>query len=594
MQGPSKRFSIDALLFNSYTLLFGALLSLLWILKYSSYGFEFTDEGYYLAWLKNPHLYDWSVSQFGYIYQPLYALVKGGVAGLRQCNILLLYSLSFLLVYLFLQVNFPEVKTRALRAAISAAISVSIFSLFNFRVSMTPSYNSLNLQALLLFMIGLIWTMKEASKLKSLAWVLIGFAGVLCFMAKPSSALLLALVLLVYVILSKKSDWKGLGLSIFSAMAFFTMIAFWIDGGLFNFIQRLKVGLDFAKIMGGGYGMLDILRIDKFKLNKTESVITFGLILITFISLTRKHWARFFIFLYSIIIFAYVSDLMTLVLPHSMFHRLIIFGVFIGFILTGFYLTKNKIRVWPRQLLILTVILLLMPHIYAFGTNGNYWDAGAAAMIFWILGVLTLVKEMFKEQSASEYLTFFSFSTLCVVLLTLQPSIAEPYRMPPNVRGYQETYAVGHSQLKMTKEWMRYLYDAQTALNEADFKSGDPILDLTGQSPGLIYAVNAENIAQAWVIGGYSGSEKQTRAALARVPCEKLAKSWILAEENGPRKLNFDILSVYGANFTSDFQRVGQWIRPIGVGGDQEQHLQALYRPIQQEQIKKSCEDLRK
>lgn len=594
MQGPSKRFSIDALLFNSYVLLFGALLSLLWILKYSSYGFEFTDEGYYLAWLKNPYLYDWSVSQFGYIYQPIYALVNGDITGLRQCNILLLYSLSFVLVYLFLQVNFSEVKTKTLRAAISAAISVSIFSLFSFRISMTPNYNSLNLQALLLFMIGLIWTMKEAAKFKNLAWMLMGFAGVLCFMAKPSSALLLALVLLAYVILSEKRNWRGLGLSVFSAIVFFVLITFWIDGGLFNFIQRLKVGLDFAKIMGGGYGMFDILRIDKFKLNKIESAITFGLIFITFMSLTRKHWARFFIALYTLVVFAYAFDLVTLVLPHSMFHRLIIFGVFLGFLLSGFYLTKNKPRVWPRQALLLAVILLVMPHLYAFGTNGNYWDAGAAAMIFWILGVLTLVKEMFKDQSASRYLTFFSYSILCVVLVTLQPSIAEPYRLPPNVRSYQETYLVGHSQLKMTKEWAKYLADANAALNDASFISGDPILDLTGQSPGLIYAVNAENIAQAWVIGGYQGSEKQTGAALARVPCEKLAKTWILIEENGPRKLNTNILSVYGANFTSDFQFVSQWVRPIGAGGDQEQHLQALYRPIQQEQMKKSCENLRK
>jgi hypothetical protein len=59
---------------------------LYWIFKFSAYGIDFTDEGFYLNWISNPFLYKVSLSQFGYIYHPLYNLVDGNIAWLRRVN----------------------------------------------------------------------------------------------------------------------------------------------------------------------------------------------------------------------------------------------------------------------------------------------------------------------------------------------------------------------------------------------------------------------------------------------------------------------------------------------------------------------------
>lgn len=67
--------------------------TLFWLLKYSHYGVDFTDESLYLIWLANPSLYEASVSQFGFLYHPL---LDGNVAALRQANILNTFGLASL------------------------------------------------------------------------------------------------------------------------------------------------------------------------------------------------------------------------------------------------------------------------------------------------------------------------------------------------------------------------------------------------------------------------------------------------------------------------------------------------------------------
>lgn len=88
-----------ALKFQSILCLLSTFLILYWVLKFSAYGIDFTDEGYYLNWISNPSLYKISVSQFGFIYHPLYNLVDGNIVWLRRLNAIIIFTLSFTLTY---------------------------------------------------------------------------------------------------------------------------------------------------------------------------------------------------------------------------------------------------------------------------------------------------------------------------------------------------------------------------------------------------------------------------------------------------------------------------------------------------------------
>ena len=97
MKDKKKNWSL--ILISSFCLLSTTLI-LYWVFKFSAYGIDFTDEGYYLNWISNPFLYKVSLSQFGYIYHPLYNLVDGNIIWLRRLNFLITFALACTLVYL--------------------------------------------------------------------------------------------------------------------------------------------------------------------------------------------------------------------------------------------------------------------------------------------------------------------------------------------------------------------------------------------------------------------------------------------------------------------------------------------------------------
>jgi len=53
------------------------LLVLAWILKFCAYGFDFSNEGFYLVWLSDPFAYDYaySITHFGFVYHPIFLLI---------------------------------------------------------------------------------------------------------------------------------------------------------------------------------------------------------------------------------------------------------------------------------------------------------------------------------------------------------------------------------------------------------------------------------------------------------------------------------------------------------------------------------------
>lgn len=68
-----------------------------------------------------------------------------------------------------------------------------------------------------------------------------------------------------------------------------------------------------------------------------------------------------------------------------------------------------------------------------------------------------------------------------------------------------------------------YLHSAKEIARQAGFTQGSPMIDLTGRSPGLIYALMADSVGLAWVIGGYPGSNQLVIDGLRQVPCGQLA-----------------------------------------------------------------------
>ncbi len=582
----------------------GTLLVLGWLLKYSTYGIEFTDESFYLVWISNPFIYDVSLTQFGFIYHPLYRLLDGDIAALRQANILMTFGLAWGLAYVLLSSLAPESREKRIvlhTAAAGLAGSVLIF--FDIWLP-TPSYNSLALQALLITSIGLLLAEKNLTRKSAFGGIVIGVGGWLAFMAKPSTALALAIAVFIYLLLSRKVSIRLLLLVAVSAVVPLLASALLIDGSLSQFVERVELGIEFGRYLGGGHTLIQILHIDDFLLSE-RAKLAIGIVFAASFLATLGAWSEkkigmFLCLTISFAFFALVALLTTTqvssVADLGNFQGLLIFGVVFAGILIGLAVGRFKTlggvtgSHWAIALL-----FLVMPHIYAFGTNKNYWTGGASAGIFWLLVGIILLGPMARERASWLFALPLVLAAQAVTATLLQTALEQPYRQPQPLRLHASPLEIGPqgSTLILSQGYARYIDSATKKARAAGFEPSTPVIDLSGQSPGILYAIGAQNIGQAWTIGGYPGSLELAKAALSRTSCEKIAAAWLLLEPNGPRSISIELLSSLGITFPEGYEQVGTWQTAEGAGNFAASRMQVLYKPLASNETLNTCQALR-
>lgn len=583
----------------------GSVLVLGWLLNYSAYGIDFTDESFYLVWISNPFIYSGSATQFGFIYHPLFSLLGGDIAALRQANILITYGLAWSLVYFFLTSLGPGFKEdRYTLLATSAGLAISVFTLFD-SLLITPSYNSLTLQALLVCAIGLILSEKVVHRKSIIGWILIGVGGWLAFMAKPTTAIALAFSAFIYLLLSRKLSIRMLALSVATVTALLLISALLIDGSILRFIERFQFGLELSEQLGGGYTMELLLRIDRFLLNeriKIAFIWVFSALLIAFLSICteNKKWS-IISHLISFTFFLFTASLTLGKIPGSAgfgeYQGLLVFALVFAVASAGLLLTRFKALVsislsqWA-----IAILFGATPHIYAFGTNLNYWQAGGAAAIFWLLAGLVLIGPLIRERTSWLPLLPLAFATQAVTATLLQTGFEQPYRQPQPLRLNTSPLEIGSqkSTLILSQDYADYIASAISTAREAAFEPDTPMIDLSGRSPGILYSLGAQSIGQGWTIGGYPGSLKLAETALAHTACEKISTAWVLFEEDGPRSIPTELMLNLGAVFPDNYMLVGFWNTAESAGGDVSSRRQELYKPVMPSETLKACMSLRK
>lgn len=582
----------------------GTILILTWVLKFSNYGIDYTDESFYLVWIANPYLYNWSTTQFGFVYHFLYIFLNGDITGLRQVNILITFGLSWSLSYFALSslTNEPHKNKFTLHIT---ALGLATASLIAFDSWLpTPSYNSLAFQALLISSIGLMLSEKGQSVKSTVGWTLTGIGGWLAFMAKPSTALALGIGVLFYLILSRKFSIRMFFVALSTALLLLITSALLIDGSLINFTNRLKTGIEFGKFLGGGHTLEHILRVDTFAVGLREIFAVTFLSIASFISIylacSKTHLLRTLSILSSSL-FLCITASFTLGLTSKtagfgQFQELVIWGIIFPIIAVGVIFSPKKMHTgisaerWSTALL-----FLVMPYIYAFGTNGNYWQAGGNVVIFWLLSGLMLLSPFARARNDFLFLVPLILAVQSLTATLLQKGLEFPYRQTQALRLNDTATEVGlpGSTLFLSNGYAKYFEDAKSAALRAGFITNTPVIDMTGQSPGILYALRAENIGQAWTIGGYSGSSELAKAALNRTSCEKIASAWVLFESDGPRSIPLGVLPSLGADFPKNYTQMGSWQTAEGAGGYPAARVQTLYAPTTEKETLDACHALR-
>ncbi|WP_051398994.1 hypothetical protein [Legionella oakridgensis] len=569
-----------------------------WLFHYSHYGLDFTDESFYLIWITNPYQYKASVSQFGFIYHPLHQLLHGNVALLREANIAILFTLSFLLTNLLIKyfyaaspINTPQ------RWIISSGTATASFAFFQSWIA-TPSYNSLTLQALLMSSIALILIDKQTASATTdkplnriWSWIFLGTSGWLSVMAKPTTAVALAICSILYLFMIRKLHTRYLLLSAGIATGLLILSAWYIDSSIPAFMTRIKTGLEMTQILGSdSHNLKNLIRLDEFELSQnaknlfTIIVITI-LCLVGFLNSRKQTLISFGIGLSLTIILLELAIILGIVhknISIGNFQGLLLWSIPFAALLSGFFLCGYKyLSKISRSHWALAILFLLFPHLYAIGTGNNYWSHGSRAGIFWVLSGFILLVPIIENKKKPILLIPFVLATQFIVVVFINSSIEEPYRQPQPLRQNNYTFEIKEfaTTLKLCDKDAIYLTKSKEILKNAHFKSGTPMIDLTGHSPGIPYLLGGINVGTPWMFGGYSGSDQFAKTALKKVSCKQLAHAWLLIEPEWPRNISSDILTSYGAELDKDFQIVGALKIAAGTGGLENSRTQYILKP---------------
>lgn len=591
------------------------LVMLGWLLFRCHYGFDFTDESYYMIWISNPWIYDLCASQFGFLYHPLHQLLGGDIVMLRQGNILITFGLAWLLCAVFFRVtigtpeptlsrcNLPMLIMAAIVASSALVLCSGIFGWLP-----TPNYNGLALQAMLLAGTGLLLAEKSVTPTSILGWALIGVAGWLAFMAKPTTAVVLGLATGAYLLLAGKCNLRLFGVALFTATALLSLSAWMIDGSIFIFIKRLKGGVDIYKQLGAGHTLCQLLRADGFTLGRIDKLILAIVAIATgscvHLAFSKKRGLVILglsplmaVALISLDFFP--SDLLPTITLYSFLDQ----GMLIGAVplgtlaavvtsMRGVCFSRITRAQWA-----LALCFLLFPYGYAFGHGGNYWQLGSGAGIFWVLASLVVLVPAISTRADWHVLLPVAVNVQLIAVLLLYMGMENPYRQPQPLRLNKQTTIVGDcgSQLVLSHGFAEYIHRIGYLAQSAGFKPGTPMIDLSGHTPGTLYSLGAKSIGQPWMVGGYEGSERLAVFMLDRVSCEDIAQAWLLVEPAGPRKLSPEILRKYGISFQRDYDKVGDVVTPSDARGYKEVYTQLLFKPVRPlyDAIETSCHQRR-
>jgi hypothetical protein len=551
-----------------------------------SKGLEFTDEGYYLQSIAYPDQFDYGVSQFGFFLHPFYTFFASNVVLLRVFNVLSTVILSFIFCLQIFRSIFPsENRKSSFLFSLSFIFSISSLSIFSLAI-FTPSHNSLNFQICIMFAIIMNFFMEKKDDVPLPVFLILGILLSISCLNKLSTGLILIMLSVLLISMLRFHVIQRMLTTIFGGFSSFLLIAYVIDGNLVTFTARLRGGLKFSQLMG--HDFVDVFKFYTFHPNRLDlPILAVAGIILLCTPLAIKMFHVLFILIalgFSGLLFSFIyfSNL-----EGGQFKAIWIAGIPLFLIFQA-----NLRKQWSFKYLIENLgvvrtswclILFLFPLAFAIGTNNNYWEIGSWVSMFSLLaGFKALEFGMFSRLNQSEFLVSVSVSTLLVAFVFLS-SISTPYRQDGSLFNLN-TSPGGTNRIAVpfvSAETSRTIYALKHIINGVDPKIRRPlsVLDLTGQSPGLIFAVGGKTIGQPWLAGGYPGSEAALRWVLSLLaPCER-TNSLVLVEEHGSRSLSTELLSKGDWNFERDYRSLGSFQVTAGTGFHDESRKIELFQP---------------
>ena len=516
-------------------------------------GFDLTDESFYL--LTYRHWTEWpSVSLFGAYFTWPYVLVGHDVWAMRLLGFALLLGAA---------IWFGSEAQRAFGAlvgrrsrdgelATAVAAAAAIWSYYGASpVSPTPSYNLLTLACALVVLalalrLGRI-VHDDAPRGRLATAFALGLVGSVGVASKFSSGLLvLALALAVFAALAwhrlDAGVWSRVVLAAIAGLAL-NLLALWIaDPGLpLRFERGIEVTLammersatgEVAALVFGALPQdaLHALRVLLWPLLFAVLALTAGA------QLRRRPLADALavaVFVAGALVYTFVKD--------NRFYRIVLvtwIAVLLG--CAALWLLRARLASGARvRSLVVAGAILVVPFAYSYGTSNALLQHMGMAAIFPLVIAAVLIRTMWLERAVPTWL----FAGALALLAALPAEIVVrqwvdgryTYRLGASLA--EQTVPLpanpGGIDLDVTPALARSLESYLLLLRSAGFSSGQPLIDFTGQSPGLVAIANGAPVGAIWYIGGVYAGERMARMSLGWVDAAQVRRAWLLTTPDG-------------------------------------------------------------
>lgn len=527
------------------------------------HGLDFTDEGYYLNSIADPWLYRSTVTQFGLVYHPIFKLAGEDVALLRQFNVGLTWLLALAVGWFCIRGESKNCHSLLFKVAVAVCIATASLLYLSLAWIPTPSYNSLTLQGLLLAALGLVIAhccQSTGVSPRRFAAALIGLGGAIVFLAKPTSAILLATFISPTALFVFRRNLLALSIAPATAVAVLLVTAYILDGGVSSFVARYQRGMEYSSLIAPNMSFGRMLRFESLGVpigHLCGMWMAGGLALTALLAAEAKGhiFATWFL---SLSVIASVLATIGLIATPSLLDFLpqtstfSYFNVGLGPVLLGvsaFAILHRGPRLAGQKgtaSLLLASFLLVCPYLFAFGTGHNVTTQALASVVFWPLAVAVLVRRALSENVQRHAFLVVAIVVVPATVWLVSSSMDRPYRQNLALHRQVEPVQVGQSSaiLLVDSETANYIKAVRAAL--AGGSKRPPMFDFTGAHPGALFAVGAKAISLPWIIGGYPGSTAFVDRAVRDVPCDVVARAWLLTSPTAPRAISEPLLARHG------------------------------------------------
>lgn len=585
-----------------------------WVGFWMKNGFDITDESFYLLWIQDPGNYSVAGSQFGSVYQSLYYLLGQDVISLRRVNLVITITLATVLSALTLQQAFRDRKESNTQTLSSKLIWVLSFAIASTSTSVyflwltTPSYNILTFQGLIVVAIG--WTMATRNlNPKSLAgWILLSAGGWLVFLAKPTSALLVAFVSLVVLTASRKFALKPVLISIGAGLVLALGTALAVSGSISAFISRIADGATATDLMGGhGSDELVSTLVNKFwfGLQSPLPVLLIAIVVAT-ATYVGIRYARIQVPLATVSVLVATSVFLILLLnpttltPLPVLSAAAFLGLLVGTICGSLFSLVQPNRdegdrvgqtiQLSLESVIVAAALIFLPFCYFIGTNNVPLAAMAGASYFWVLSAAVFVALKIYNLRGIAIVSLVVVTGQCLTALALNQAFVNPYRSEATIAESNIPVSLpsSGSTVQMNRHNARYFSELKDLADNYEFKLGDSLIELTGHTPGAALAIGGKPVGSPWLLGGYTGSTDSVEFLFSKTLCNSIGTPWVITAPNSSRAIPTSTLEVLGIDFPSSYIRVGE------VTANKSTGIQFLWRPTKTpNEMLKNCEQSR-